>query len=83
MFRAYDVREGKVSGFREVQAARRFGAGVEPPQTLDLPSLSDPEGRVRLVRIRTGPFAGMWVSPDDPGVEWTPERTLTPGRRSA
>lgn len=71
-FRVYDVVDGQVSGFRDVQAAQRFSAEVEPPQTVAFPSLGDPEGVVRLVVIRTGPFAGVLVSPDDRGVEWVP-----------
>ncbi len=61
-----------MSGFRDVRAAQRFSAEVAPPQTVAFPSLGDPEGVVQLVLIRTGPFAGVWVSPGDRGVEWMP-----------
>ncbi len=71
-FRTYAVADGQVSGFRDAQADQRFSAGTGPPQKVAFPSLGDPEGSVRLVLIRTGPFTGFWVSPDDRGVEWVP-----------
>ncbi len=71
-FRAYDVTEGRVTGYRSVEVAHRFTTPASDPVAYAFPTLSDPAGAIRLVRITTGPLAGIFLSPDDPGVEYLP-----------
>lgn len=71
-FRAYDVIDGRVTGYRTVQVAERFTARASDPLTYAFPTLSDPDGVIRLVRIETGPLAGVFLSPDAPGVDYQP-----------
>lgn len=71
-FRAYDVVDGRVTGYRTVEVAARFTATASDPLTYGFPTLSDPEGTIRLVRILTGPLAGVFLNPDGPGVDYRP-----------
>jgi hypothetical protein len=70
-FRAYDVKDGQVIGFHKVHASNPFTARATLPQTFAFPTFSDPNGTVSLVQILTGPYAGTWISPDDPGVSFS------------
>lgn len=71
-FRAYDVQDGRVTGYHDVRASAPVTARASDPQTFDYPTFSDPNGQIRLVRMLSGPYAGTWVSPDDRGVRYTP-----------
>lgn len=71
-FSAYDVSDGRVTGYRTVQVTERFTAAATDPMTYAFPTLSDPDGAIRLVRIQTGPLAGVFLSPDEPGVDYRP-----------
>jgi hypothetical protein len=71
-FTAYEVKDGQVTGFRERQIAESFTAPCTSPQDYPAPTLSNPLGRIRLVRILDGPYADIWVSPDDPEVTFKP-----------
>jgi hypothetical protein len=39
------------------------------PRRFAFPTFSDPERRVRLVRVLSGPFAGLWLAVSDAGVD--------------
>src|SRR4051812_673323 len=69
-FRAYAVKGDSVRGYREVKASRPFTARSTAPQAYSFPTFSDPEGTIQLVHLESGPYAGLWVSPDDPGVRY-------------
>jgi hypothetical protein len=71
-FTAYEVKDGRVTGFRERQIAAPFTAPCTSPQEYPAPTLSDPLGHIRLVKILAGSYAGIWVSPDDPQVAFKP-----------
>lgn len=72
VFRAYDVQGQTVSSYHEVHASSGVSARATVPAEYSLPTFSNPHGSVRLVRVVTGPYAGVYVSPDDPGVRYTP-----------
>jgi hypothetical protein len=67
------VEGDSVTGFRDVQTSSGVTARASAPSTYAFPTFSDPSGTVRLVRILTGPYAGIYVSPHDPGVRYTPD----------
>lgn len=71
-FRAYEVEGDSATGFHNVRTSSGVSARASAPADYAFPTLSDPSGTVRLVRILTGPYAGIYVSPDDPGVGYTP-----------
>jgi hypothetical protein len=70
-FRAYVVKNGTVRSYHEVQASRPFTARSTAPQPYSFPTFSNPDGTIQLVRLLSGPYAGQYVSPDDPGVRYT------------
>jgi hypothetical protein len=70
-FRAYVVKNDSVRSYHEVQASRPFTARSTAPQSYSFPTFSRPDGTIQLVRLLSGPYAGLWVSPDDPGVRYT------------
>lgn len=61
-----------MTGFQTVRVARRFTAQSSEPETYSFPSFRDPNGTIDLVRVESGDFAGIYVSPDDPRVEYEP-----------
>ena len=67
-FTSYTVNDTSVVSYESVRVEAPFSARATAPDTYAFPTLSDPNGSKRLVRITTGPFAGTLVSPDDPGV---------------
>ena len=67
-FKSYTVVEDRVTGFRTVTVESGFQALATAPSSYRFPSFSDPEGTKTLVRIVSGPYADVYVSPDDPGV---------------
>jgi outer membrane biosynthesis protein TonB len=71
-FKAYEVQDGRVTGYHMVHASRPVTARASDPQTYSFPTFSNPNGTIRLVQMLSGPYAGTWVSPDDPGVRYTP-----------
>ena len=42
------------------------------PVSYAFPTFTDPDARRDLVRMLRGNLSGEWVSPNDPGVDWTP-----------
>lgn len=71
-FRAYEVEGNSVRGFHDVHASSGVSPRASAPGDYAFPTFSKPSGTIRLVRILTGPYAGIYVSPDDPGVRYTP-----------
>jgi hypothetical protein len=71
-FRVYDVQGNRITGFRDVHASAGVSAQATAPSTYAFPTFSHPNGTLRLVQILSGPYAGNQVSPDDPGVRYTP-----------
>ena len=71
-FNSYTVDGDRVTGFRTVTAESGFQARATAPGTYRFPSFSDPNGTKTLVRIVSGPYADVYVSPDDPGVTFQP-----------
>jgi len=71
---SYDVQRGIVTGFTRNLIAQPFTGQATTPQSFAYPTFTDPSGRKTLVRILVGRLAGTWVSPDDPGVRYTPGR---------
>ncbi len=71
-FRSYDVEGDRITGYRVVKVSQRFSASASAPSSYAFPSLSHPQGTVLLVRVESGPFAGIYVSPDDAGVDYQP-----------
>ena len=69
-FRAYDVEDGRVTGYRFISVEARITATASTATTYAFPSFSDPDGTIRLVRLQTGRFAGVFVSPDDAGIAY-------------
>lgn len=69
--RVYTVRGDTISGFRETTLRRPTTAPATAPQSFAFPTFSDSAARRDLVRVLRGTLAGSWVSPDDPGVDWT------------
>jgi outer membrane biosynthesis protein TonB len=70
-FRAYVVKNGSVRSYHEVKASHSFTSRSTSPQPYSFPTFSDPEGTVQLVQLLFGPYAGQYVSPDDPGVKYS------------
>ena len=70
--RVYSVRGDTISGFREVTLRRPTTAPATAPQTFAFPTLSAPTASRDLVRVLRGALEGEWVSPSDPGVDWSP-----------
>ena len=71
-FIEYEVKNGQVTGFHERHVSAAFTVRCTAPSEYPAPTLSDPNGHVRLVHIESGPWAGIYVSPDDPGVSYSP-----------
>ena len=71
-FTVYAVRGSSVTGFHDVHASSGFSARSTAPRLFTIRSFTNPNGRIRLVHVLSGPYAGVWVSPDDPGVSYTP-----------
>jgi hypothetical protein len=71
--RVYTVRGDTISGFREVTLRRPATVPATAPQSFAFPTFTDPDARRDLVRVLRGSLAGDWVSPNDPGVDWTPD----------
>jgi hypothetical protein len=71
-FTAYSVKDGRVVSFRQIRSSSPVTARASEPRTFAFPTFSDPNGQVTLVQMLSGPYAGTWVSPDDPGVRYTP-----------
>ena len=65
------VKNDSVRSYREVQASRPFTARSTTPQPYSFPTFSNPDGTIQLVKLLSGPYAGLWVSPDDPGVRYS------------
>ena len=66
-FIQYSVRNGVVtSGFRERQVSAAFTAHCTAPSEYLEPTLSNPRGHVRLVRIESGPYAVSTSAPTIP-----------------
>jgi len=72
--RVYDVRGHTIAGFRDVTLPRATTALASAPESFAFPTLADPGARRDLVRVLRGALADRWVSPDDPGIRWTPGR---------
>jgi hypothetical protein len=70
-FRAYVVKDGTVRSYHDVQASHAFTARATAPKDYGFPTFSNPDGTISLVRLASGPYAGLWVSPDDPGVHYS------------
>jgi hypothetical protein len=70
-FRAYVVKNDSVRSFQDVEASQRFTARSTAPQAYNFPTFSRPNGTIQLVQLLSGPYAGAWVSPDDPGVRYS------------
>jgi outer membrane biosynthesis protein TonB len=71
-FTEYTVRDGVVIGSHKRHVSAAFTARCSAPTDYPEPTLSDPIGHVLLVHLESGPWAGIYVSPDDPGVSYTP-----------
>ena len=71
-FVSYSVEGDRINGFQTVELAAGFQARSTAPTTYRFPSFSDPQGSRDLVRIVSGPFADVLVSPQDPGVTYEP-----------
>jgi len=69
-FASYTVSGDRITGFRTVNVESGFQARSTAPSTYRFPSFSDPNGTKVLVRIVSGPYADVYVSPDDPGVSF-------------
>ena len=71
-FVSYIVDGDRITGFRTTNVESPFQARSTAPSTYRFPSFSDPNGSRVLVRIVAGPYADVYVSPDDPGVSYQP-----------
>ena len=71
-FNSYAVVGDRVTGFRTVTVESGFQALATSPVSYRFPSFSDPNGTKDLVRIVSGPYADVYVSPDDAGVSFQP-----------
>jgi hypothetical protein len=69
----YQVTDGQVSGYREASIAERTTARAEAPVIVRMPTFSDPDGTIELVRLVTGKLKGGYVQPGDPGIAYTPD----------
>ena len=69
-FTSYTVEGDSITAFQVVRAKAALSAIASAPRSFTFPTLSDPEGTKLLVEILAGPFAGSWISPDDPGVAY-------------
>ena len=49
-----------------------FTARATAPKAYKFASFSDPNGKKLLVKILSGPYVGVYVSPEDAGVIYTP-----------
>jgi hypothetical protein len=71
--RVYQVQGDAIVGFREVTLrGSSVTAPATGPQSFAFPTLSDPDAVRDLVHVLRGTLGGAWVSPEDPGVRWTP-----------
>ena len=71
-FNSYAVVGDRVTGFHTITVETGFAALASAPATYRFPSFSDPNGTKALVRIVSGPYADVYVSPGDPGVTFQP-----------
>jgi outer membrane biosynthesis protein TonB len=71
-FRAYEVQGGMVVGYHEIRVKQRIRPRCTGEKDYPFPTFSDPNGKVKLVKIVSGKFAGKYVSPDDDGVIYRP-----------
>jgi len=71
-FASYTVDGDRITGFRTITVDSGFRARATAPSIYQYPSFSDPNGTKMLVRIVSGPYADVFVSPDDPGVTFQP-----------
>lgn len=71
-FTSYTVDGDRIRGFHTVNTERSFEARATPPTLFAFPSFSDPNGQRLLVRIESGPYEGIYVSPEDPDVQYRP-----------
>lgn len=71
-FTAYDIGGDMVTGFHSVHASARFTARADAPESFRYPTFSHPNASIRLLQIISGPYAGTWISPSDPGVQLLP-----------
>ncbi|MCY7417774.1 MAG: hypothetical protein LH650_04625, partial [Chloroflexi bacterium] len=69
-FVSYTVSGDRITGFRTVDVESGFQARSTAPSTYRFASFSDPNGTKVLVRIVSGPYADVYVSPGDPGVRF-------------
>jgi hypothetical protein len=72
-FTVYAAADGQVSGYRKVTIADRVTVRAEAPVRLRMPTFSDPEGSIDLVRLVSGKLKGEYVHPGDPGISYTPD----------
>jgi hypothetical protein len=71
-FVSYTVDGDRINGFRTITLDAGFEARSTPPTAYRFPTFSDPLGTRDLVRIASGPYADVYVSPEDPGVTYQP-----------
>ncbi len=71
-FASYTVAGDRIDGFTIVTRESGFQARSTAPAVYHFPSFSDPTGTKQLVRIVSGPYVDVLVSPDDPGVTFQP-----------
>ncbi len=71
-FNSYTVTGDRISGFRSITVESGFQARATAPSTYRFPSFTDPNGTKTLVRIVSGPYVDVYVSPEDPGVTFQP-----------
>jgi hypothetical protein len=69
----YDVRDDRITGFRTIPREGPARVPATGPRTYLFSTLSEPNGERELVQIAGGPLEGLRVSPDDPGVAYTPQ----------
>jgi hypothetical protein len=71
-FTSYQVSKGSIVSFHNVTANAAFTARGTAPKAYKLATFSDPNGKKLLVKILSGPYTGLYVSPEDAGVTYTP-----------
>jgi hypothetical protein len=69
---SYQLDSDRITGFTRLRLEAPISAIATAPRRYPFPTFSDPRGVKRLVRIVDGPFRGVWLSPDDPGVVYRP-----------
>ncbi len=71
-FSSYTVDGDRITGLRTMKIESGFRARSTAPGVYRFPTFSNPDGTRQLVRIVSGPFVDLLVSPDDPGVTFQP-----------